>query len=184
MSTSIRVRGALVLSQRAHMERIAGRATVRRAIDALPPGLRDAYDDASMLSWVPQRAVRDVTRLVANDLGMSAVGLAERIVRTSVTELCAGPWNILLRLSSDEALLSRATSIFARAFDVGRIDTTVQEGGAIEVVLRGWPAADDMDIASVSAGIRATLEAVGRLARVQHVRTPDGARYRVHVSVV
>jgi hypothetical protein len=38
-----------------------------------------------------------------------------------------------------------------------------------------------MDLASLSAGIRATLGAVGRMCRIERSRTSDGALYRVHV---
>lgn len=167
--------------QRAYMESIAGRAVVADAIAALPAALRQSYDEATLLSWVPQVAVREVTRNVARALAMSPVELAERVVSDSVSDLCAGPWNILLRLTSDEALVSRAAAIFQRAFDKGSVETRLVAEGEVELTLRGWPAADDMDIASLAAGIRATLTAVGRASRVERSRTGDGALYRVKV---
>jgi hypothetical protein len=179
--TTIRVRGALVTRQRAYMESFAGRAAVASAVASLPSALRASYDEASMLSWVPQEAVREVTRRVATSLSMSPVDLAERVVTDSVSSLCAGPWNILLRLTSDEALVSRAAAIFQRAFDAGSVETRLLAEGEVELVLRGWPGADDMDLASLSAGIRATLGAVGRTSRVERSRTSDGALFRVHV---
>jgi hypothetical protein len=143
--------------------------------------LRASYDEATILSWVPQEAVREVTRRVAANLAMSPVELAERVVTDSVSSLCVGPWNILLRLTSDEALVSRAATIFQRAFDTGLIETRSIAEGEVELILRGWPAADEMDLASLSAGIRATLGSVGRMCRIERSRTSDGALYRVHV---
>ncbi len=175
----VRVRGALVTRQRSYMERLAGRDRVAKAVDALPADLRAAYDEATLLSWVPQRAVREVTRAVASDLGLPAVELAERVVGTSVFDLCRGPWNILLRMTDEEALISRAAAIFARSFDVGEIRASREPTGGYALTLRGWPSADDMDLASLAAGIKAVLRSVGRGARVDRVRTPEGARYRL-----
>jgi hypothetical protein len=177
----VRVRGALVTRQRTYMEQLAGPAHVAAAVDALPPDRRHLYDEATLLSWVPQGTVRDVTRGVAERLGISGVELAERVVDASVYDLCRGPWNILLRMTDDEALISRSAAIFARAFDAGRLRVTREGPGIFDVVLNGWPGVDDMDLASISAGIKATLRSVGRSARVDRTRTPDGARYRVLV---
>ena len=163
------------------MESFAGRAVVARAVASLPNALRASYEDATLLSWVPQEAVREVTRRVADELAMDPVSLAERVVSDSVSGLCAGPWNILLRLTSDEALVSRAATIFQRAFDAGMIETRLVAEGDVELTLRGWPGADEMDLASLSAGIRATLASVGRAGRVERARTSDGALYRVKV---
>jgi hypothetical protein len=163
------------------MESFAGRAVVARAVASLPNALRASYEDATLLSRVPQEAVREVTRRVADELAMDPVSLAERVVSDSVSGLCAGPWNILLRLTSDEALVSRAATIFQRAFDAGMIETRLVSEGDVELTLRGWPGADEMDLASLSAGIRATLASVGRAGRVERSRTSDGALYRVKV---
>ena len=92
------------------MESFAGRAVVARAVASLPNALRASYEDATLLSRVPQEAVREVTRRVADELAMDPVSLAERVVSDSVSGLCAGPWNILLRLTSDEALVSLSLS--------------------------------------------------------------------------
>jgi hypothetical protein len=104
----VRVRGLLVLSQRRLMERMAGAPTVQAALARVEPALRVAYEEASVLSWVPQPAVRAVTREVAHAMAISPVTLAERVVSASVKELCDGPWNVLLRMVSDDALIRRA----------------------------------------------------------------------------
>lgn len=177
----IRVRGLLVRSQRRAMEAMAGLDAVQRAIDALPPAERSAYEEASALSWVPQTAVRGVTRSVAGRLGLTGEQLAAKIVRASVREACSGPWNVLLRLSSDEALIARVASLFARAFDGGRIEATKVDEG-VELVLRGWPDADRMDLVSLEVGVEATLSSVGRNASIETHRTPEGARMLVRMD--
>lgn len=153
---------------------------IEAILASLPDGERAQYRDASALSWVPQPVVREVTRRVAERLGRTGEELAEQIVHASVEELCSGPWNALLRWTSDEALITRASSLFARSFDVGRIEVR-RVGEAIEVVLSGWPEAERMDLVSLKAGLHATLASAGRAARVELTRQPDGARYLVRL---
>lgn len=170
----------LVLSQRRRMEALVGADRVAAAIDTLEPAMRRDYLDASALGWVPQPAVREVTRAVAQSAGLTGEALVERIVRDSVLELCQGPWNILLRLTSDEALIERAASLFARSFDGGTIRAR-RTSDAVEIVLEGWPRPDRMDLVSIRAGIAATLEAVDRRAVIEMGAQPGGARYVVRV---
>lgn len=177
----VRVRGLLVLSQRRLMERMAGAPTVQAALARVEPALRVAYEEASVLSWVPQPAVRAVTREVAHAMAISPVTLAERVVSASVKELCDGPWNVLLRMVSDDALIRRAATLFARSFDAGELASRALEDGSLVLTLTGWPDVDEMDRASVAAGMLATLGAVGRSAQVEQRALPDGAIYTVRV---
>lgn len=163
------------------MEAMLGADAVAAAIDALSPAMGQEYRDASVLSWVSQPAVREVTREVARRAGLSGEALAERIVRDSVLELCRGPWNVLLRLTSDEALIERAAALFARSFDAGRIRAQ-RSADTVELVLEGWPRPDRMDLVSIRAGISATLEAVGRRAEIELTPQPSGARFVVRVQ--
>lgn len=172
----MRVRGLLVLSQRRLMERVAGKVAVCNAIDKLCERERRAYLEASVLSWVPQPVVRSVTRSVAEELGETGDSFAERIVHMSVLDACRGPWNALLRMTSNEALIRRTAALFARSFDRGRVEVRAH-GQNFEMVLDGWPECESMDLVSVRAGIVATLESIGRGARVEIRPTADGARY-------
>lgn len=178
----VSVRGLLVLGQRRLMERMAGVAAMQAALARLEPEVRAAYEEASVLSWVPQPAVRAVTREVALAMGISPVALAERVVSASVKELCEGPWNVLLRMVSDDALIRRAATLFARSFDMGAIDCRLVDDGSLVLTLTGWPDPHEMDLASVTAGMLAALNAVGRQARVEQRPLPDGAVYTVRVT--
>jgi hypothetical protein len=181
--TDVNVRGVLVLRQRALMEGMAGRTVVQEVVASLgDPVMRASYEEASILSWVPQRAVRDVTSGVARAMGMSDVALAERVVERSVTELCTGPWNILLRMTDDDALIGRAAALFARSFDRGGIEVRRAADGVIEVILSGWPDAHEMDLASLAAGMLATLRSVGRDAVIERRARVGGQIYRVRVG--
>lgn len=93
-----------------------------------------------------------MTRRVAAEVGRSPVAFAERVVSESVLDLCRGPWNVLLRLASDEALIARSAAIFQRAFDAGTLQTTLLGPGEVEVALRGWPTAEEAARGRVAGG--------------------------------
>ncbi len=159
------------------MQRRCGAARFERALETLPSVVREEYDQATALGWTQQATVREATRAVALELDVDPIELAAQVVEESVAQSLRGVWSILVRNTSDEALVSRAATIFGKSFDAGKFRAEALTAGRVRVVIEGWPRAHDMDIASIARGIVAILEVAGRRRRPGRVTAlREGAR--------
>ncbi len=163
----IRVRGMLVLSQRRLIERKLGHEAVQAGLRELTEAERVEYDNATILSWVPQNAVRTFTRAAAESAGMDPSTLVHDVVRESVEFVCRGPWKVMLKLTSDEALLRRSAMLFSRSFDQGELRISRISANQYRMAVSNWPEAEELDFISLEAGVRAILGVVQRPARIE-----------------
>lgn len=177
----IHVRGLLVLRQRAIMEALCGPARFAQALASLPEDMRAEYDAATSLGWVRQSTVRAVTQAAAAQIAADPVRFAGDVVEQSITDAVRGVWAVLVRNTNDDALLSRAATIFEKSFDRGRFRAASLGPGRAEIVLEGWADPHEMDIVSIERSIAAVLRVAGRTAsRVTTSRV--GARVRFDVQ--
>ncbi len=183
MAEVVNVRGLLVVQQRALLRDRIGEDAFGAVLAELDPFDRRTYEEATALSWCPQPVVRRVTRRVAERAGIEPEHLAAQVVRESVAKACRGPWAVLLRFTSQEALVRRTGMLFARAFDRGDVTATWHGDGSGTVRLTGWPSPDPMDVASLRAGIAAVLAAAGWESDVTGEVLPDGLECRVRTWV-
>lgn len=169
-SSEVRVRGLLISHQRELLRRAAG-ARYDAALARVSPDAREDYESAGILSWCGQSSARAVTAAVAAELGRDPIELVRDIVSASTREALRGPWAVLLRLMTDDhAILRRASTLFAKAFDRGALRATLLEDGVSRVTLEGWPDAHAMDIESIACGIETLLEVLGRRCAVTSTR--------------
>lgn len=163
------------------MQKRCGPERFERALTTLPPRDREEYEHVSSLGWVRQDVARAATRAVAMELGVDPVALAGEVVEESVAHALRGVWAVLLRNTSDEALVSRAATIFEKSFDRGTFRASQLGPGRAQIVLEGWPSPHEMDVASIARSIAAALAVAGRAhRRVTTVR--DGERVRFEVD--
>lgn len=179
MSAEVNVRGLLVQQQRALLKERIGREAFEAVLEELGPAERQTYEEATTLSWCPQPVVRRVTRRVAERTKVDPERLTAQVVRQSVADACHGPWAVLLRFASDEALVRRTSMLFARAFDRGDVSASWHGHGHGTIRLTGWPTPDPMDVASLGAGIVAVLAAAGRGSEITSRALPDGMECEV-----
>lgn len=158
--------GALVLEHRRIMQELCGQARFRRALDRLSPDVRREYDETSAVSWPRVSTAEHVVYAVAAELGRDPVDLHEEISRTAVERTLTTLWRLLLRFTSDDALVARTPRIYARALNRGELVPMVLGPGRARIRIAGWP-----DIPEFSArGVRIAIESVLRLAGREDVR--------------
>jgi hypothetical protein len=96
----------------------------------------------------------------------------EKTLRTS--------WRMLLRVTSDRAIMSRAPILYAKWRNIGRLETKVVSHGRVELVLTEWPGMSERNIRSLGITIETVLRLAGRKQiKVLPQSTPDGAKYTV-----
>ncbi|WP_053232924.1 hypothetical protein [Sandaracinus amylolyticus] len=158
--------GALVLEHRRILQEICGPARFARALDRLPPDARREYDETSAVSWPRVTTAEHVMHAAAIELARDPVELHEQVSRTAVERTLTTLWRLLLRFTTDEALVARTPRIYARALNRGELVPLVVCPGRAEIRVVGWP-----DIPEFSTrGIRIAIESVLRLAGRDQVR--------------
>lgn len=160
------------------MSELVGAEVVARALTSLPADARETYESATSVGWVPLPAVDAMMAAVARESGWDPSRLSYETSRVSVERLLRGLWRVILRFTSDEALVARTPLIYSKTFDTGRLESRIPRPGHAEVVQSGWVDIPDVHLVGLAGGIDAALRAAGRAnVRVTWKRTPTGAAF-------
>lgn len=175
------VAGAVLREQIDVLKSVAGEAAVERAISDLPPEQREAFTSVTAISWVSLEASNQLIENVAREIGRDPLDLNRECTRIGVERTLKSLWRVLLRFTSDEAIITRAPIFYSKNYDAGRLAAHLTDRGAAEVVLDGWPEPPPrMDIEGIGTAIATILECAGRKnVQMSWKRQPDGARYVV-----
>jgi len=92
------------------------------------------------------------------------------VVRAGVERTFSGVWRVLLRLSSDDALIKRTAMLYAKACDRGKMSAALVAPGRVRLTLTEWPEIPDLGAIALAAGIEAMLSVVGRAAVITWTR--------------
>jgi hypothetical protein len=134
-----------------------------------------------MLSWCRHSTATEVTVRVGLALGKRPEAFQAVVVKTGVERTVAGPWGVLLRMASDEALVKRTALIYSKTCDRGRLTANTLGPGQVDLTLSEWPDVPDLAIVAIAAGIEAVLQSVGRRASVKWTRKPTTVLFEVRV---
>lgn len=171
-----RTAGALIVDQLRIMEDLVGEAVVRRALDRLPADVREEVDQAMPISWLRVTAMEQVYVAIAEEAGMDPDALHDEVGRVGVRKTFHTFWRLLLRFTSDKALVTRTPLMFAKAFDTGRLAARIPEPGVGEISLTQWPGVPKWVVDGTATAIETVLELAGRRdPTVTWERTDDGA---------
>lgn len=162
-----------MVRQRAILRELAG-PRYERALTRVSRKARDDYESAGVLSWCPQGSMREVTAAVAEEVGRDPIELVGAVVSQSLRDALSGPWAIFLgRMTTDEAILRRAATLFEKSFDRGKVLATALGEGRFRLTLSGWSDPHAMDVESMRCSIETLLAIVERPAVVSASRRPD-----------
>src|SRR5262245_54562779 len=92
---------------------------VTRCIEELPEDFRKEMRGVIAAGWVPIRAYDAFYRSFADRVGRDVAELHTETSRESVERTFKTIWRLLLRLTSDEALISRTPILYSRAYSKG-----------------------------------------------------------------
>lgn len=167
-----RMSGALVLEHRRILQDLCGPARFVRVLERLDPEARREYEEITPVAWPRVSTAEAVVRASAAELGRDFVELHEHLARTGVEKTLTTLWRLLLRFTTDEALVARTPRIYARALNRGELVPRITGAGRAEIRIAGWP-----DIPEFSSrGIRIAIETVLRLAGRSDVRIVEDVR--------
>lgn len=178
------INGANVIQTRRALERLAGADVVARALASVPADTAEAYTAITPIGWVTVRDVDAVTHAVAAlSPEWTAERLAREAARVGVENLVNGLWRVMLRFTSDEALVKRTPLFYSKTFNIGELSSVIPRPGTAELVQSGWPAITELQLAGLGGGIETVIRCAGRKdATVSWTRTSTGARYSARWS--
>ncbi|MGF1467227.1 MAG: hypothetical protein ACFCGT_13955 [Sandaracinaceae bacterium] len=168
--------GAMVELHRHFVREQWGDEVLRMVLAALPSRDADEIRNAHPIQWVPLRAVEAFYEALARLLGEPVEDVHARVVRFSVAQRFRPIRRVLMRLASDARLLGRASALYRRTYNVGRLEARVTGAGRGELHLRSWPEVTDFALRGLRLGVGQLLEDAGRRqVSLTCQRTDDGA---------
>ncbi|MCS6797456.1 MAG: hypothetical protein NZ898_02805 [Myxococcota bacterium] len=156
------VSGAVVLDQTRVMEEIAGRDAVARALGRLPREAQEHYASLTPAGKIPAPWARQHIIEVARELDVSPSSLQAQVVRRGVERTLRGPWRLLLRFTSDEALVARTPLLYRQAYDRGRLTARITAPGRAELEVEGWDRIPRLELEGLACAIETVLRCAGR----------------------
>lgn len=167
----------LTVSRRVARE-LVGSDAFERALSDLSPEERSSYMDSTAMSWVPVAHIDRALERLAHHSGHAAEWLSAELARRSQEEMLNTLYRVLMRITTDEALIGRTQTFYSKVYDTGSLSSVFPAPGRCEVTLSGWRTISDLQLVGLGAGVETTLRCAGRKdARVQGRRTADGAFY-------
>ncbi|MBX3248515.1 MAG: hypothetical protein KF901_15165 [Myxococcales bacterium] len=179
-----RANGALIAKERELLERLVGVATVRAALQRVSPEVRASYEGITPMTRIPTADVEAVYYAVAEEAGRDPLVLHREIVRNAVEAALKSIWRLLLKFTSDDAIIRRTPLFFSRGLSRGELSAQLVGPGHAEIRLVGWADVSVMQINGISAAVEAVLLCAGRRqVEVEGTRTLDGARFDAYWQV-
>jgi hypothetical protein len=175
-----RLVGQSVRDIRWALERTLGTDVVSRALASLPEPVRTQYAEAKPLEWVPYSTVVSAHEAIAREGNTTMEAMLEDAVPLAVERAFKTVWRILLRFTSDEALISRTPLLYSKTRSKGRMTARRVSPGLATAEIEGWPQMPPRDVRAIALSIETTLRLCGR-ERVSctAASTATGARYEI-----
>ncbi len=184
MSTTPHLSGAIFLKNIEVFREVVGSAVVDRAIAGLPDPIRATYEGAVPVAWIEVAHIDAIYSAIAREAGREFDPLYREVVVEGVSRTLRTIWKMLLRLTTDKALVSRTPQIYAKGHDTGRLVTRIVGPGQAEIDLLEWPDVPDLRLQGIANGITATLLVAGREdVALDWERTDQGAHFRARWKV-
>lgn len=165
-----RTSGATTRDAHAMLIDLVGADVVARALARLPKEEREVYENATPVSWIDCDVIEHVYEAIAREAGRDVAALQEEVMRRGVNRTVHSLWRILLRFTSDNALVTRTPLFYRKVFDKGEMISKVVDRGRAEIELRGYPEISDFHLRGLLVGIGCVIEAAGRRNVQMHPR--------------
>ncbi len=174
-----RISGAVATLTRDNLRELAGLEAFERALGRVSSEDREAYLGATSVSWLPVALVERVLVVLAEESGVPWETLLGEATRRTQERLLHTLYRVLMRITTDEALISRTPTFYGRTYDTGKLASAFPAPGQAIVTLTEWPTISDMQLFGLGVGIETTLRCAGRQQpTVVGKRTREGAVYR------
>lgn len=172
--------GIAVRDFRWALGRLVGEESVVAALASVSRSSRDLFVDAATHAWVPTSAINEVIDAVERQTGMHADEIVTRAARMSTERTLSTVWRVLLRITTDQAIIARTPLLWQRTRNIGSLAVTSHGEGVAVLELTGWPSMARRSALILSVNIETVLRCAGRQdVEVAWARTDSGARYHV-----
>lgn len=184
MGATPHLSGAVFLKNIEVFREVVGSDVVDAALEGLPGPVRAAYDGAVPVAWIEVEHIDAVYAAIARQADRELYGLYREVVLEGVSRTLRTIWKMLLRLTTDKALVSRTPQIYLKSHDTGRLDSRIVAPGHAEIDLLDWPDVPELRLHGVANGIVATLTVAGREdVTIDWTRTDQGAHFKARWKV-
>jgi len=173
--------GTSFLDLLAAYEELVGKDVVDAARAKLSLDAQREIEVVTPLSWVPVAIVGDLIDRVAEEAGQDAEVLLDRAVRRATQRTLATVWRVMLRFTSDDALVARTPLFYAKSRNKGRLLARKTAPGRAEIELVDWPDVSARHIRTIAISIATVVEAAGR-GKVDIAWLPSRGGATYHVS--
>lgn len=173
------ITGTIVGQHLAVLRERYGSESVDRVLASLDDTTRDDVAHASPLGWVPVQTFERFYDAMAAGLQRDVAELHTEVSRASVENTFRTLWRLLLRFTSDEALVSRTPLIHSRTYNTGALASSFPGPGRADIELTGWPRTPAIVRRGLCVGISTVLTLAGRQnVTITDEPTADGARFQ------
>lgn len=178
MDDQPRISGAPLLDQFHVAKELYGPEAFAEAMGRLSPEDQETLGTMQTVTWVQLETAHAYYDALGEVLGRDPQEVHVEVVQVGIERTFKTLWRMLLRLTTDEALVRRTPLIYSRAFDKGELVSRIEEPGRAELLLRGWSSPGDRDLNGLAAGIEKVLSIAGRRgSRVRWERRPGDVRF-------
>ena len=173
------ISGTVLRANRAALATLVGERLLREVFGRDP---RFAFwNEATGLGWHDASAIEESLRALAAAAGRDAEELNAEATRIGAAQSFRTVWRVLLRFTSDDALVSRVDVMYRRAFNTGRMIYEPEGEGRSTLRLLDWPDAPRIHMLGLAAGIEVMLHLAARpLARASY--HPAGVEHHFRVD--
>jgi hypothetical protein len=175
--------GIAILDGLRELELLVGVDVLNRARALLTHEQRADIESATALSWIPVSSSAALFDTVARLTHRDAEAMVDDITRRAVKRTFTTAWRMLVRMTSDDALMKRAPTMYSRGRNTGVLSARMREPGICELVLTGWPGVPVRQIRVFGISMQTIAELSGRRdVAMSFSLTRDGAQYELRWS--
>jgi hypothetical protein len=170
--------GTTVQALKSALQEILGERLFTEAMASVRPDLLEAFEPLTPMTWVPVDVIHAVIARIAEQTDRPFDDLMDEAVQRAGERTLRTAWRMLLRVTSDRALMSRAPILYSKWRNIGRLEAKAIDTAHTELVLSEWPGISERSIRTLAITIETVMRLAGRKEiKVTSQSTLDGAKY-------
>ena len=183
-SRIVRMSGALACDELLVLRKQIGDVAYAQTIAALAAEVREDVLALTSVATINVEHIKAVFVAAAKVTGRAPEEVHHDAVFGGTEHTFRNVWRLLLRVTTDNAIITRVPAIYAKSYDIGTLTARITAPGRAEFVLDGWPDGEEFSMRGVGIATEATLTLAGRKdVKAKFYRTANGARFLVSWAV-
>lgn len=175
--------GIAILDGLRELEQLVGADVLRAAHARITSEQRAELEAATALSWIRISTSAAIFEAAARVAEREPESMIDEITRRAVKHTFTTAWRMLVRLTTDDALMKRTPAMYARGRNTGRLAASMHGPGHAVLELTGWSDVPVRQVRVFGISMQTIALLSGRRgAQFEFERTRDGAHYELHWS--